>query len=541
MYHERLPVDRLTTPEFSQKLAAISSEIKSPICAYVNRRGQVMRVGVGTPHQTQIPPLELPRYGAERLSGIRCVTTQLKVEPPSEASLMAMALQRLDALVSLDVVATGFQKRGGGVTGYVQQVYLSHLVPHPEVNWTVSPPLTLDVISDQDLIELVSNIEQEYSQEFAGNQAGVQADRVLIVGLKTTAVGDLRFQDGLDELTRLVETAGGDVLQVIQQKRTKPHPQTVVGEGKVQEIALAAQKVGANLIAFDCNLSPSQCRNLETMIGIRVVDRTEVILDIFAQRAQSGAGKLQVELAQLEYQLPRLTGKGQALSRQGGGIGTRGPGETKLETERRAIQKRISRLQQEVNQLQAHRSRLRLQRQQKEVPSVAIVGYTNAGKSTLLNALTNAEVYAADKLFATLDPTTRRMRVPIDNEGNTSQILLTDTVGFIHELPPPLVDSFRATLEEVTEADALLHLVDLSHPAWHSHIRAVMSILEGMPIAAGPAIVVFNKIDQVDSERLAQAEEEFPRAIFISAAQRISLETLRYRISQLISYAGSLV
>ncbi len=540
MYHERLPVDRLTTPEFSQKLAAISSEIKSPICAYVNRRGQIMRVGVGTPHQTQIPPLELPRYGAERLSGIRCVTTQLKVEPPSEAALMAMALQRLDALVSLDVVSTGFQKRGGGVTGYVQQVYLSHLVPHPEVNWTVSPPLTLEVVSDQDLIELVSNIEQEYSQEFAGNQAGVQADRVLIVGLKTNAVGDLRFQDGLDELTRLVETAGGEVLQIIQQKRTKPHPQTVVGEGKVQEIALAAQKVGANLIAFDCNLSPSQCRNLETMIGIRVVDRTEVILDIFAQRAQSGAGKLQVELAQLEYQLPRLTGKGQALSRQGGGIGTRGPGETKLETERRAIQKRISRLQQEVNQLQSHRSRLRLQRQQQEVPSVAIVGYTNAGKSTLLNALTNAEVYAADKLFATLDPTTRRMRVPIDNEGNTSQILLTDTVGFIHELPPPLVDSFRATLEEVTEADALIHLVDLSHPAWHSHIRAVMSILEGMPIAAGPAMVVFNKIDQVDSERLAQAEEEFPRAIFIAAAERIGLETLRYRISQLISYAGSL-
>jgi GTPase len=540
LYHERLPVDRLTTPEFSQRLAAISSEIKSPVCAYVNRRGQIIRVGVGTPHQTQIPPLELPRYGAERLSGIRCVTTQLKVEPPSEAALMAMALQRLDALVSLDVVSTGFQKRGGGVTGYVQQVYLSHLVPHPEVNWTVSPPLTLEVVSDQDLIELIDNIEQEYSREFSGNEAAAQTDRVVIVGLKTTAIGDLRFQDGLDELTRLVETAGGEVLQIIRQKRTRPHPQTVVGEGKVQEIALAAQKVGANLIAFDCNLSPSQCRNLETMIGIRVVDRTEVILDIFAQRAQSGAGKLQVELAQLEYQLPRLTGKGQALSRQGGGIGTRGPGETKLETERRAIQKRISRLQQEVNQLQAHRSRMRLQRQQQEVPSVAIVGYTNAGKSTLLNALTNAEVYAADQLFATLDPTTRRMRIPIDNEGTTSQILLTDTVGFIHELPPSLVDSFRATLEEVTESDALLHLVDLSHPAWHSHIRAVMSILEGMPIAAGPAIVVFNKIDQVDSERLAQAEEEFPRAIFIAAAKRIGLETLRYRISQLISYAGSL-
>jgi GTPase len=540
LYHERLPIDRLTTPEFSQRLAAISSEIKSPVSAYVNRRGHIIRVGVGTPSQTQIPPLELPRYGAERLSGIRCVTTQLKVEPPTDASLMAMALQRLDAMVSLDIVATGFQKRGGGVTGYVQQAYLSHLVPHPDVNWTVSPPLTLDTVSEQDLTELIDNIEREYSREVVGKDTATQRDRVVIVGLKTNDVGELRYHDGLEELTRLVETAGGDVLQVIKQKRTRPHPQTVVGEGKVQEIALAAQKVGANLIAFDSNLSPSQCRNLETMIGIRVVDRTEVILDIFAQRAQSGAGKLQVELAQLEYQLPRLTGRGLAMSRLGGGIGTRGPGETKLETERRAIQKRISRLQQDVNQLQAHRSRMRLQRQQQEVPSVALVGYTNAGKSTLLNALTNSEVYAADKLFATLDPTTRRLQIPIDNEGNLSQVLITDTVGFIHELPPALMDSFRATLEEVTEADALIHLVDLSHPAWHSHIRSVMSILASMPISPGPSIVVFNKIDLVDAERIAQATDEFPRSIFIGAAERQNLDTLRYRISQLISYSGAL-
>jgi GTPase len=541
LYQERLPVDRLTTPEFSQRLAAISSEIKSPISAYINRRGRVIRVGVGTPRQTQIPPLELPRYGAERLSGIRCVTTHIKIEhPPTEESLMAMALQRLDAMISLDVISSGFQKRGGGDTGYVKQVYLSHLIPHPDVNWSVSPPLTLDTVSDQDLIELIDNIEREYHQEFSGKDTGKRRDRVVIVGLKTDNVGDIRFEDGLIELTRLVETAGGDVLQVVRQKRSRPHPQTVVGEGKVQEIALAAQKTGADLIAFDCNLTPSQGRNLETMIGLRIVDRTEVILDIFAQRAQSGAGKLQVELAQLEYQLPRLTGRGEALSRQGGGIGTRGPGETKLETERRAIQKRISRLQQEVNQLQAHRSRLRQNRQQQEIPSVALVGYTNAGKSTVLNALTDATVYAADQLFATLDPTTRRLQVPIDNEGNTGQVLLTDTVGFIHELPPSLVDSFRATLEEVTEADALLHLVDLSHPAWHSHIRSVMAILSSMPIAPGPALIVFNKIDQVDSERLAQAEEEFPRSIFISAADRTGLDTLRYRISQLISYAGAM-
>jgi GTPase len=234
--------------------------------------------------------------------------------------------------------------------------------------------------------------------------------------------------------------------------------------------------------------------------------------------------------------LPRLTGRGLAMSRQGGGIGTRGPGETKLETERRTIQKRISRLQQDVNQLQAHRARLRQQRQHHDVPSVALVGYTNAGKSTLLNALTNAEVYIADQLFATLDPTTRRTSIPASNTGELRQILLTDTVGFIHELPPPLMDAFRATLEEVTEADALIHAIDLSHPAWHSHIRSVMGILSQMPIAPGPSLIVFNKIDRVDEERIAQAQEEFPNAVFVSAVEKTNIDTLRQRIGQLIAY-----
>jgi GTP-binding protein HflX len=397
VYHQRLPGDRITTPEFSQRLAAISTEINQPVCAYVNRRGQVIRVGVGTPRQTQIPPLELPRYGAERLSGIRCLATQLKSEPPNEAALTAMALQRLDALIILNVTGSGFERRGGGSTGYVKETYLAHLTPHPtpnsqSPNWSVSPPLSLDVLSNQDFIDLVEGLEAEFGREFVAQQVDADHDRVLLVGVMTDNTTPQQFKDTLEELARLVETAGGQVLQTLRQKRSRTHPQTVIGEGKVQEIALTAQTLGVNLIVFDRDLTPAQVRNLETQIGIRVVDRTEVILDIFAQRAQSRAGKLQVELAQLEYMLPRLTGRGQAMSRQGGGIGTRGPGETKLETERRAIARRIARLQQEVNQLQAHRSRLRQQRQHREVPSVAIVGYTNAGKSTLLNALTNAEV-----------------------------------------------------------------------------------------------------------------------------------------------------
>ncbi len=498
-----------------------------------------MRVGVGTPRQTQIPPLELPRYGAQRLSGIRCIATQLKQETPNEAALTAMAIQRLDVLAVLNITGAGFERRGGGATGYVKETYLAHLVPHPEVNWSVSPALSIDVLTSQDFLELVEGMETEFEREFVAQQVDTDRDQVLLVGLMTDDINAQQFQDTLNELARLVETAGGEVLQTVRQKRSRPHPQTVVGEGKVQEIALAAQTVGANLIVFDRHLSPSQVRNLETQIGIRVVDRTEVILDIFAQRAQSGAGKLQVELAQLEYMLPRLAGRGQAMSRLGGGIGTRGPGETKLETERRAIGRRIARLQQEVTQLQAHRSRLRQQRQHHEVPSVAVVGYTNAGKSTLLNTLTNAEVYTADQLFATLDPTTRRLVIPDAITGEPRSILLTDTVGFIHELPPSLVDAFRATLEEVTEADALLHVVDLSHPAWQSQIRSVMSILSEMPITPGPALIAFNKIDRVDSDSLALAQEEFPQAVFISAIERLGLETLRHRVAQLIEYAVS--
>lgn len=542
LYHQRLPGDRFTTPEFAQRLAAISTEINQPVCAYINRRGQVIRVGVGSPRQTQIPPLELPRYGAERLCGIRCIATKLKKAPPSTSSLTAMAIQRLDALVTLTLTGQGFQRRGGGATGYVAQTYVAHLLPQTEPDatrpyWMLDPPMSLDMVSKQDFLDLVEGLEAEFQREYTARHVDLNKDQVLLVGLMTEDRSTTQFEDGLAELARLVDTAGGEVVETIQQKRSRPHPQTVVGVGKVQEIALAAQTLGATLIAFDRDLSPAQVRNLEKQIGVRVVDRTEVILDIFAQRAQSRAGKLQVELAQLEYMLPRLTGRGQAMSRLGGGIGTRGPGETKLETERRAIGRRISRLQQEVNQLQAHRSRLRQQRQKKEVPTVSIVGYTNAGKSTLLNALTNAEAYTADQLFATLDPTTRRLSLTDPGTGEPLTVLMTDTVGFIHELPPPLVDAFRATLEEVTEADALVHVVDLSHPAWESHIRSVMEILREMPITPGPILLVFNKIDQTSGDAVRAAREEFPLAIFVSAQARFGFDILRQKLSELVSYA----
>lgn len=544
LYHQKLPGDIIVTQEFAQRLAAISTDINQPVCTYFNRRGQVIRVGVGNALQTQIPPLELPRYGAKRLSGIRCIATKLKPEAPKESSLTAMVRQRLDALALITLTGTGKLKRGGGATGYVQDTYLAHLLPQSEIvsaeqkYWSVSEPMSLDDLTSQDFLDLIEGLEAEFEREYIAQQVDSDHDRVVLVGLQVDKIESQEFEDRLDELMGLVDTAGGEVLETIRQKRSRPHPRTLIGEGKVQEIALRVQTLGANLVAFDRSLSPAQIRNLESQFGIRVVDRTEIILDIFAQRAQSRAGKLQVELAQLEYMLPRLVGRGQAMSRLGGGIGTRGPGETKLETERRSIQKRIARLQREVTELQAQRSRMRKQRQKQDVPTVAIVGYTNAGKSTLINALTNSEVYVANQLFATLDPTTRRLSIPHADTGTLQNILLTDTVGFIQQLPPPLVNAFRATLEEVTEADALIHVVDLSHPTWKNQIRSVMEILGEMPLAPGPILLVFNKLDKVGSDTLIQATEEFPLALFISAGDRLGLETLRQKLSLLVDFAG---
>lgn len=538
LYHQRLPSDRITTSDFAQRLAAISTDIHQPISTYLNRRGQVIRVGVGSPRQTQIPPLELPRYGADRLSGIRCVATTLKQEVPKESALTAMALQRLDALAVLTMTGSGFERRGGGATGYVRSTYLAHLVPDPTTPWTISSPLSLEQLAQQNLMDLVEALESEFGRSLITRSSATSAaEQVLMVGVIPQTVSKAEMKANLAEVALLVESAGGVVVETIHQKRSHPHPQTVVGAGKVEEIALRAQTLGVTLIVFNLDLSPSQVRNLETQIGIRVVDRTEVILDIFAQRAQSQAGKLQVELAQLEYMLPRLAGRGQAMSRLGGGIGTRGPGETKLETERRSIQRRINTLQQAVNQLQAHRSRLRQRRQHQRVPSVAVVGYTNAGKSTLLNVLTNAEAYTADQLFATLDPTTRRLSIPDPETHQMRTLVLTDTVGFIHNLPPPLMDAFRATLEEVTDADALLHVVDLSHPDWANHLQSVMDLLATMPITPGPGLIAFNKMDQVSSEALAIAQDQFPQAVFISAQERLGLNTLRHKLLELIDYA----
>lgn len=529
LYQLRLPPNRLVTVEFAQRLGSLTQDLEGqPISVYVNRRGQVIRVGVGSPFETQIPAWELPRQGAERLSGIRCITTQMGEGGPGQKALTAMALQRLDALITLSVSKSGgHRSRGGTATGFVHRAYLAHLVPEEERRWQVSEPLPLGILAEQDLQELVAELEDGFRRQLTARQVDPDQDRAILVGLQEPGQSHEDLTDGLAELSRLVESAGGQVLQALWQRREGPNSATVIGSGKVQELALLVQDLGANLVVFDRELTPSQVRTLEEAVGVRVVDRSEVILDIFAQRARTRAGKLQVELAQLQYLLPRLAGRGRTMSRLGGGIGTRGPGETQLEMERRAIQRRIGKLRQQVEELRHHRQRLRQRREGSQIPVVALVGYTNAGKSSLLNALTHAEVYAADQLFATLDPTTRRLELP-----NRQAVLLTDTVGFLTELPDQLVDAFQATLEEVTEADALLHVVDLSHPNWEGQIEAVETLLDEMPLATGPRQLVFNKIDRLDPEWVEDVRLLYPKALFVSATTGQNLDQLRHTLAQ---------
>ncbi|MFS8740949.1 GTPase HflX [Synechococcus sp. WC10meta] len=536
LYQLRLPPNRLVTVEFAQRLGALTQDLESqPISVYLNRRGQVIRVGLGSPFETQIPAWELPRQGAERLSGIRCITTQVGPGGPSQKALTAMALQRLDALITLSVSPLeGRLRRGGGTTGFVKCAYLAHLVPEEGRRWQVSEPLPLGTLAEQDLQELVTELEDGFRRQATARQVDPKQERAILVGLQGPGQSYEDLMDALAELGRLVESAGGQVLQTIWQRRESPDSATVIGSGKVQELALLVQDLGANLVVFDRELTPSQVRNLEETLGVRVVDRSEVILDIFAQRARTRAGKLQVELAQLQYLLPRLAGRGRTMSRLGGGIGTRGPGETQLETERRAIQRRISKLRQEVEELRRHRQRLRQRREGSQIPVVALVGYTNAGKSTLLNALTHAQVYVADQLFATLDPTTRRLELP-----GQQAVLLTDTVGFLTELPEQLVEAFQATLEEVTEADALLHVVDLSHPNWEGQIEAVEKLLDQMPLTTGPRQLVFNKIDRLDPEWVEDVRLLYPKALFVSAATGQNLDQLRHTLAQFAAAFGS--
>lgn len=339
-------------------------------------------------------------------------------------------------------------------------------------------------------------------------------EKTVLVGLEHDGVSRWDLQESLEELRELASTAGATVMDVVTQKLDHPTAPYYIGKGKAEEVAARCAEHGAGSIIFDDELSPAQGRNLEKVTSKKILDRTQLILDIFARRARSREGRLQIELAQLQYLLPRLTRMWTHLSRQTGGIGTRGPGETQLEVDRRRVQERIARLQKDLGEVRKHRAIQREGRVRHQWPVVAIVGYTNAGKSSLLNRLTNAGVLAEDKLFATLDPTTRQFVLP-----NKLKVLFTDTVGFIRKLPHTVVESFRATLEELRTADLLVHVVDLSHVQWEHHIAATEAVIRELDAAGKHTLIVFNKIDRVENrEAVAAAMSRFPNSVAISAA-----------------------
>lgn len=395
-------------------------------------------------------------------------------------------------------------------------------------------------LADRASLRRVSGLSTELADITEVEYRRLRLEQVVLVGVWTD--GDAsQAEASMAELARLAETAGSQVLEGLVQRRERPDPATYIGSGKVRELRDLVVASGADTVICDGELSPGQLRQLEEKLKVKVVDRTALILDIFAQHARSKEGKAQVELAQLRYFLPRLRGWGEAMSRQAGGraggatggVGTRGPGETKLETDRRRINKRISKLRKELAAMRTIRSTKRGRRESRGVPAVAIVGYTNAGKSSLLNALTNAGVLVEDALFATLDPTTRRAVTP---DGRT--YTLTDTVGFVRHLPHQLVEAFRSTLEEVTAADLLVHVVDGSDPAPHEQVAAVREVLS--EIAAGhdapipPELLVVNKTDAVNATRVAELRQLLPGAVFLSARTGDGIEPFRSLVAEQI-------
>src|SRR3954469_15432774 len=347
-------------------------------------------------------------------------------------------------------------------------------------------------------------------------------ERAILVGLEQAGVTKWDLKDSLDELRELANSAGAEVVETVTQKLARPTAPYYIGKGKAEGIKDSLQDRQIASVIFDDELSPAQGRNLETLLARKVLDRTQLILDIFAQRARSREGRLQIELAQLQYLLPRLTGMWEHLSRQTGGIGMRGPGETQLEVDRRRVQERIARLERELEGVRKVRNVQRQGRKRHQWPVAAVVGYTNAGKSTLLNLMTGADVLAVDKLFATLDPTTRSFMLP-----NKQRVLLTDSVGFLRKLPHTLIESFKATLEEVSEADLLIHVVDLSHPRVDEHIEAVNAVIKELGAFGKQTLMVFNKIDLLENHDLVDVyTKRFPGSVAISARKGIGVSGL---------------
>lgn len=524
-YDIRIEGGSLLNTELAMRMADVTDFINREVSVYLSRSGQVLAVAVGNDQSVELPPVE-GRRGTSRLSGVRCVHTHPNGNPNlSGVDISALKNNRFDAMVAIGVTSPNFSESVltfGMITGIDDNEQYE-----VECYGTLTPTEAESIFFPN----LVATVERILDKQSGSASLAQGTERAIIVGMEYGGGASIigwSAEDSLEELKQLADTAGAEVVARFLQKRQKPDPAFFIGRGKVQELALYVQQENVDLCIFDDELSPAQQRNIEQAMGVRVLDRTALILDIFAQRAHTNEGKLQVELAQLQYTLPRIMGKGLSLSRLGGGIGTRGPGETKLEVDRRRIRDRIAYIKGCISKVKNVRTLQRSGRAKASVPTVSLVGYTNAGKSTLLNTLTNSDIYAQDQLFATLDPTTRQLELP-----NKQQAILTDTVGFIQRLPHQLVAAFQSTLEEVVEADVLLHVIDVSHELYKEQANAVYHVLEELGAKDKTIITVYNKIDKLPegsalAERLAREEN----SICISAKARLNLDGLLALIAE---------
>ena len=494
LYQRRISPHQIVTPEFARQISELSHETRRQIGVLIDRKGYVEFVIVGDARQIELPDFKRVRVAGDRFRGLRCVHTHLRGEELTRDDLTDLALLRLDLMAAIDV------DEQTGLPGVVRSAHLLPSAPEAGANGNSKHFAFLDPAVpsqlDVDFLGLIEALESEMARNRSFSHRARGVDSAILVNVSTSPRDDA--EDSMAELRELAQSAGVVVLEEMIQRRSTIDSRTVLGKGKLEELLISAMQVGADAIIFDRELQAAQVRSISEATDLKVIDRSQLILDIFAQRAQSHEGKIQVELAQLKYILPRLVmGQNSAFSRLAGGIGGRGPGETKLETDRRRVRDRIHRLERELTAQRKQREQRRKERVRHQVPTISIVGYTNAGKSTLLNALTSSHVLAEARMFATLDPTTRRLRLPREQE-----VIINDTVGFIRDLPPDLLAAFRSTLEEIGGSLLLVHVVDASNPRWQQQIASVDRILTELECDKIPRLLVLNKVDLVDQDTL---------------------------------------
>jgi GTP-binding protein HflX len=518
IYRRRVPLDRLTTPELTKALVGVSHATGRQVGVLVDRRGTVHHVVLGDASKLMLPDLGRMRAGASRLRGLRLVHTHLRNEPLSRDDLVDLTRLHLDMVVAI-CLAPGEER--------ALCVYYGH--NFPVADDTNEPPFrTFGPIpyakARDNPAEIIETLEQEFARAARARGVTAKDGRAILVHVCDKRSAG-QAEDSLRELEELARTAGVEVADQILQVRDRVDPRYALGRGKLEDVVIRAMQLDAETLIFDCDLRPAQANNIARMTDLKVVDRTQLILDIFAQHAETSDGKLQVELAQMRYLLPRLGQRDDALSRLTGGIGGRGPGETKLEVGRRRARERITRLQAQLKRLGKQREQRRSRRKRSGTPTVAILGYTNAGKSTLLNTLTGSNVVAEDKLFATLDTRSRALRLPSGRD-----VIMTDTVGFIRDLPKDLFAAFRATFDETQDADLLLHVVDASDPCRGEHVDTTEKLLVDLGLERVPRILVFNKCDKLAVPHPTLADRGVP----ISAIDPGSLDGLKRTIEDRI-------